>query len=126
MSTLGVILFFVFLAAVVTCVIASASFKAEARAIIEKEGGALPLSMRTNLPIDVRQLRGAAVVPATKSNKWDLLACAIGIIYFSAVLIVLAPPPAFLLMFALPMLCSIGAAIYVYRISRPQEHDELR
>jgi hypothetical protein len=124
MITLEGILFVVFLVAGITCVVVSTRLKIKARELVEKEGGTVPWSMRASLPIDVRQLRGPAVVPAVKSNKWGILAGAVGIAYFCGLLVVKVPPFAFSLMTGLVILTLIGCMIYAYRISIPQEPDD--
>lgn len=123
MITLEGVLFVAFLVTIMTCVLVSHRFRASAREFIEQEGGTVPWSMQNRLPIDVRQLRGPAVVPAVKSNYWAILGSMIATAYFVGAMIV-RPHPVFVLMMSLPLLCMVVGAIYTYHISKPQQPDD--
>jgi hypothetical protein len=76
METIGLVVFFVALAAACACGICSWILKSEARNAVVDQGGEVPLSLCANIAIDVRRLQGAAVAPAIRSNMAAGLAVA--------------------------------------------------
>jgi hypothetical protein len=119
MKAVGMVIFFVAWACMAVSVIAMILFKWEARSIIRNEGGPIPWGLRNfNIPIDVGGLKGAAVDPATKANQATILACIFLVLGAGGWTLASPPPPWFLAVIAVMLICPITIAIYTHRISR--------
>jgi hypothetical protein len=117
MTTVGLVIFFIAWAGAAVSGIAMVSFKAEARAAIENQGGKVPLSLRTNVPVEIKGLDAAAVLLAQKSNNAGILTCGFVVIGLWGAAISTATP-AGILVAIVGTIFPVSIATYIYRINR--------